>query len=119
MNTPRPIAALGALALLAAVVSPPAALAAPSVVAAERIVVAVAGAAKRTESAFSTIHAGMPVREVVERLGEPDHRMRFERTRTTAWDYDFRDTWGYRSQFSVVIDEAGRVVETITVREDA
>jgi hypothetical protein len=33
--------------------------------------------------------------------------MRFNNTRTTAWDYHYRDTWGYDADFSVIIDDGG------------
>lgn len=120
MKTPlRFTRGAAALALLAAVASSPAVFAAPNIVAGDRIDVAVARHGARSEASFAAVRVGMPAAEVAERLGAPDRRIRFDRTRTTSWDYDFRDSWGYAAEFSVVLDDAGRVVETVTVRHDA
>jgi outer membrane protein assembly factor BamE (lipoprotein component of BamABCDE complex) len=69
-----------------------------------------------TESGTASIRRGMSEQDVLARLGEPFHRERFERTRTVAWDYRAHDSWGYGTEFSVIFDEAGKVVETVRVR---
>ncbi|HET7548090.1 MAG TPA: hypothetical protein VFJ86_09980 [Usitatibacter sp.] len=118
MKHPRHSAAIAAFSLLAAI-APMHAAADAGVVAGERIDVSHWSAAREGESWFAAIRAGMPASEVLERLGEPDRRMRFERSRTTAWDYDYRDSWGYAAELSVVLDDAGRVVDTVRIRHDA
>ena len=68
------------------------------------------------DDAFRAIQRGMPASEVLARLGAPYQKMRFENTKTTAWDYHYRDTWGYDADFSVIMDDAGLVASTISVR---
>ncbi len=67
------------------------------------------------DDTFRAIQRGMPASEVLARLGAPYQKMRFENTRTTAWDYHYRDTWGYDADFSVIMDDAGLVASTISV----
>jgi outer membrane protein assembly factor BamE (lipoprotein component of BamABCDE complex) len=62
------------------------------------------------------IQAGMTAAEVLERLGPPYTKMRFEATKTTAWDYHLRDAWGYDADFSVIIDDANVVAGKVSVR---
>lgn len=69
------------------------------------------------DDAFRAIQRGMAQSEVLARLGAPFQKERFERTMTTAWDYHYRDTWGYDADFSVIIDDAGFVASTISVRK--
>ena len=68
------------------------------------------------DDAFAQIQRGMPASEVLARLGEPDRKMRFANTRTTAWDYHYRDTWGYDADFSVIVNDADLVASTVSVR---
>ena len=65
---------------------------------------------ERTDSHFYSIAAGMTLQEVEQMLGPPDFMMSFPRTRTVAWDYEYRDTWGYLSLMSVTFDADGRTV---------
>jgi outer membrane protein assembly factor BamE (lipoprotein component of BamABCDE complex) len=69
--------------------------------------------------AFRRIHEGMTAAEVRSLLGPPADTMRFPLSRTTAWEYPFRDTWGYDSDFSVIIDDSDVVVGTFAGRRDA
>ena len=62
------------------------------------------------------IQAGMTAAEVLERLGPPYTKMRFEATKTTAWDYHYRDAWGYDADFSVIMDDANVVAGKMSVR---
>ena len=64
----------------------------------------------------SAIQAGMSAAEVLERLGPPYTKMRFEATKTTAWDYHYRDAWGYDADFSVIIDDSNIVAGKVSVR---
>ena len=68
------------------------------------------------DDAFRAIQRGTPSSEVLARLGAPYQKERFERTRTTAWDYHYRDTWGYDADFSVIMNDAGVVASTVSVR---
>ena len=71
------------------------------------------------EGAFARIQPGMTQRDVTALIGAPARTMRFERTRTTAWDYDFRDAWGYDAELSVLFNDDGIVVDKIAGRHDA
>ena len=64
----------------------------------------------------SAIRAGMSAAEVLERLGPPYTKMRFEATKTTAWDYHYRDAWGYDADFSVIMDDSDVVAGKVSVR---
>ena len=68
------------------------------------------------EDSAQEIRAGMTSGDVVSRLGTPYAKERFERTKTTAWDYHQRDAWGYDAVFSVIFGDDGRVVSKISVR---
>jgi len=68
------------------------------------------------ERSVSAIQAGMSAAEVLERLGRPDTKMRFEATKTTAWDYHYRDAWGYDADFSVIMDDSDVVAGKVSVR---
>ena len=70
------------------------------------------------ESAFRSIRDGMTARDVLATLGEPARRMRFPLSKTTAWDYQFRDTWGYDADFSVIMNDDGMVVGKFVARHD-
>lgn len=71
-----------------------------------------------TDDIVQPIHAGMKASEVLENIGPPLRKMRFERTATTAWDYCLQDSWGYRAEFSVIVDDNGTVLGKIAVRQD-
>ena len=71
----------------------------------------------REFDAFEAISNGMPAAEVLARVGPPSAKMRFEATKTTAWDYRHRDPWGYDGGFSVILDDNGVVVGKTRVRE--
>ncbi|HET7402748.1 MAG TPA: outer membrane protein assembly factor BamE [Usitatibacter sp.] len=77
------------------------------------------GAPHVTTSTTLTVAPGMSESDVRALLGEPQGVARFTRSRTVAWDYDFRDDWGYDATFSVIFDEAGSVVGKVSVRRDA
>ena len=72
-----------------------------------------------TDDVFSTITNGMSPRDVMATIGPPSGKMTFEATRTTAWDYHYRDPWGYTSDLSVIFNDAGIVVGKTRVRRDA
>jgi hypothetical protein len=68
------------------------------------------------DESFRDINAGMSAAAVLARIGPPDSKMRFERSRTTSWDYRFVDTWNYDSVFSVTLDDRDIVVSKFTER---
>lgn len=68
------------------------------------------------DTRFHAIRPGMTSEELLRHLGPPSEKVRFGNLRQTAWDYRFRDTWGYIAILSVMIDDAGTVVSRITNR---
>src|ERR1700733_1765837 len=62
------------------------------------------------------IQRGMTAAEVLRRLGPPNETMKFARTRTESLDYRYLDSWGYTCLYSIVIDDSGRVVNTVSAR---
>ena len=71
------------------------------------------------DDTFQSIVPGMGVDDVVTLIGQPVRKERFERLGTTAWDYPYRDTWGYEAVFTVMVGDDGRVVSKVSVRKDA
>lgn len=70
-----------------------------------------------SEERFAKIVAGSSTGADVERLiGPPWRTIDFPNLRQVAWDYRFRDPWGYLAEFSVMMDERGVVAGTVTVR---
>jgi len=72
-----------------------------------------------TDAAAARIERGMTTEQVRGLIGEPWNTVRFDNTRTTAWDYEYHDGWGYDAVFSVIFDDAGVVVGKISVRRDS
>jgi hypothetical protein len=70
------------------------------------------------EENFRGISRGMTRDEVLLRIGPPGETMEFPNLKQVAWDYRFRDLWGYTAIFSVSLDRAGLVVSTFTRRID-
>lgn len=72
-----------------------------------------------TEAHFLQVRKGEDGRDAVLRLlGPPWRSVDFPNKRQVAWDYRFRDTWGYLADFSVIFDDKGIAVETVTVRQE-
>lgn len=71
------------------------------------------------DGTFQSIVPGMRSAEVLALIGAPHGKERFAATRTTAWDYRYRDSWGYDAVFSVIVGDDDRVVSKISVRKDA
>ena len=62
---------------------------------------------------------GQTAREITALLGAPYRRVRFDNLKSTAWDYLFKDTWGYWVELSVMMSdeaEGGRVVGKVLRR---
>jgi len=71
------------------------------------------------EDHFSKIAIGnSTIDDVRTMIGPPMRIMEFERRGETAWDYLFRDTWGYRVEFSVIFNVSGVVVGKFAKRLD-
>lgn len=71
------------------------------------------------DDTFNRIRPGMTGEEVLRMIGPPRETMRFANLGQTAWDYKFRDTWGYDAIFSVMVDGNGIVVGKFTRRIEA
>ena len=70
-----------------------------------------------TDDQFARIQPGRSTGEDVLRLiGPPWRRVPFENLDQVAWDYRFRDTWGYLANFSVMMDRNGIVASKFTAR---
>ncbi|QJR10310.1 hypothetical protein DSM104443_01365 [Usitatibacter rugosus] len=70
-----------------------------------------------TDDNFYRIQAGVTTAEQVRRMiGPPSRVVRFENLQQFAWDYRFRDTWGYLAIFSVMIDDRGMVASKVIAR---
>lgn len=70
------------------------------------------------EDAIWRIEKGQTQQQVLEMFGAPFQTMAFERTKTSAWDYRYTDTWGYPSILSITFDADGRVLTRISQRID-
>jgi hypothetical protein len=63
------------------------------------------------EGHFAKIEIGKTTNnEVNSLIGPPWRTIYFPRQQHTAWDYRFRDLWGFRVEQSIVFDAAGVVV---------
>lgn len=72
-----------------------------------------------SEEHFRRIDAGTTSAAQLERLiGPPWRTIAFPNKRQVAWDYVFKDTWGYLVDFSVMLDDRGIVAETAYVRRE-
>jgi outer membrane protein assembly factor BamE (lipoprotein component of BamABCDE complex) len=78
------------------------------------------GAQERvTFDKLSSIHAGLTQDQVRSLAGAPEYTGSNPRTHETQWTYEYRDEWGYRSEFGVDFDQAsGLVAETSNQRLD-
>ena len=73
-----------------------------------------------TDDTFFRIQTGTTTRDEVRRMiGPPSRIVRFENLKQDAWDYRFRDAWGYLADFSVMIDDRGIVAGKVTARIEA
>jgi outer membrane protein assembly factor BamE (lipoprotein component of BamABCDE complex) len=54
--------------------------------------------------------------EVLRLIGPPWRKVDFPNKRQVAWDYMYADSWAYRVNYSVMLDEKGVVAETVNVR---
>ena len=61
---------------------------------------------------------GQSEAQVTALLNAPYRRVRFENLKLTAWDYRYRDTWGYWVDFSVMVGDTGLVTGKFTQRLD-
>jgi hypothetical protein len=69
---------------------------------------------------FRRIERGTTTGAQLERLiGPPWRVMDFPNKKQVAWDYVFRDEWGYTVDYSVMLDERGIVAETAYVRRES
>jgi outer membrane protein assembly factor BamE (lipoprotein component of BamABCDE complex) len=69
------------------------------------------------DAVFGEVREGATDAEIYATLGPPARKETFHRTRRTAWDYHYRDTWGYEAEFAVLFDTEGRVVGKFSTRD--
>ena len=73
-----------------------------------------------TDETFYRVQSGTTTAEEVRRLIGPPYRIvRFDNLRQYAWDYRFRDTWGYLADFSVMVDDRGIVAGKVITRMES
>lgn len=68
------------------------------------------------DTRFNSISRGMTTDELLRLIGPPWQRIYFGNLQQTAWDYRYRDSWGYIAVLSVMVDEHNRVASRITQR---
>ena len=68
------------------------------------------------DGVFNAIRPGWTRDQILHAIGPPGDTMHFARSDTTAWDYKYRDTWGYTAIFSVPFDRDGIVVSKLSTR---
>ncbi len=68
------------------------------------------------DATAKSVVIGMTPAAVEAAIGKPNQRIRFANLYATSWDYRYVDTFGYITEFSVMIADKGRVVEIITTR---
>ena len=68
------------------------------------------------DSRFNAITQGMTTDQLLRLIGPPAQRVYFGNLRQTAWDYRYRDSWGYVAVLSVMVDDAGLVASRVTQR---
>jgi len=71
------------------------------------------------ERHFTQIQHGLDEDAVNWLLGPPWRRVEFPRRQEIAWDYRYRDLWGYVATFSVIFGNDGKVKTTVNVRDES
>ena len=65
---------------------------------------------------INRVSPGQTAEEITALLGKPYQQVRFDNLRSTAWDYMYKDTWGYWVMFSVMVGYDGKVVNKVSRR---
>ena len=68
------------------------------------------------DDTFNGIRPGQTRNDVLVRIGPPGETMQFPLSGNTAWDYRYKDTWGYLAVLSVTFDGNGIVLSRFTRR---
>ena len=68
------------------------------------------------DGTFDVLPMGITEEEVLRRLGPPRETMAFALSHTHAWDWKYRDYWGYEAIFSVTFDAQGRALSKFKQR---
>jgi hypothetical protein len=71
-----------------------------------------------TDDNVQKIGVGMGQEQVRALIGPPWRKDAIKRKDELVWDYLYRDTWGYRVEFSVMFDSKGAVVSKASRRLD-
>jgi outer membrane protein assembly factor BamE (lipoprotein component of BamABCDE complex) len=70
-----------------------------------------------TDDVFQRIRPGIRAAEVLELIGPPSAKTRFDNLRATSWEYHYHDGWGYIADLSVMVDDSGVVTSKSAARE--
>lgn len=73
-------------------------------------------ASRIDDAVIQKVHAGQTEEEIAALIGAPDTTVRFPLSHTVAWDYKYRDTWGYDAVFSVTFGEERTVLSKFNGR---
>lgn len=65
---------------------------------------------------IKSIRQGDTQASVLAKLGEPYQRVRFANLKATAFDYYYRDSWGYRAEMAIMIGDDGIVQGRVSSR---
>lgn len=68
------------------------------------------------DTRFNSISQGMTTDQLLRLIGPPWQRVYFGNLGQTAWDYRYKDSWGYIAVLSVMVDQHDRVASRITQR---
>lgn len=71
-----------------------------------------------TDDNIQKVGVGMTQEQVRALIGPPWRKDAIKRKDETVWDYLYRDTWGYRVEFSVMFDPKGAVTSKASRRLD-
>ena len=69
-----------------------------------------------TDERLGVMRSGITSEAVMAEIGPPYRKIVFERQNQTAWDYRYRDNWGYIVEFSVMLDTNNIVVSKVSRR---
>src|SRR4051812_46783899 len=70
-----------------------------------------------TDGVFSTLPYGATEAQVLATIGPPARKEAFRGTHTVAWDYHYRDAWGYDADFAAIFDANGVMVGKFSSRD--
>ena len=69
-----------------------------------------------TDERLGVMRSGITSEAVLAEIGPPYRKIVFERQKQIAWDYRYRDNWGYIVEFSVMLDTNNIAVSKVSRR---